>query len=187
VPGLRRPDPPRCCADLQRLTRRCSRSAGFAAPPAPFHLAVWTLVSSSDGTPGRLPSRSCHHSWPCTHPRGPRSPSWTSSRTQLQRPDSPARPTFPGVDRPYDAPSKQNPLPDDHRCQPRPAIGLSPRRGLPHPLRSAFAVSHDLDGLRLCSPCDLFQPLTPLGLGSRLPAPCPSTLATWTSPSGRRG
>jgi hypothetical protein len=42
----------------------------------PFRLATWTLASSSDRTPGRLPSRSYHHSWPCTHPRGPRSPSW---------------------------------------------------------------------------------------------------------------
>jgi hypothetical protein len=47
-----------------------------------------------------------------------------------------------------------------------------PRRGLPkNPLRSAFAVSHDLDGLRLPEPGDLFQPLTPLGLV--LPAPGP--------------
>jgi hypothetical protein len=48
----------------------------------------------------------------------------------------------------------------------------TPRRGVPCPLRAAFAVFHDLDGLRLRSPCDLFQPLTPMGLGSRLPALC---------------
>jgi hypothetical protein len=31
-----RPDPPRCCGDLQRLTARRSRSFGFPAPPSPF-------------------------------------------------------------------------------------------------------------------------------------------------------
>jgi hypothetical protein len=51
-----------------------------------------------------------------------------------------------------------------HRLRPAP-----PRRGLPHPLWSAFAVSHDLDGLPLLEPGDLFQPLTPMGFG--LPAP----------------
>jgi len=40
----------------------------------------------------------------------------------------------------------------------------SPRRGLPHPLRSVSAVFHDLDGLLPPGPCDLFQPLTPMGL-----------------------
>jgi hypothetical protein len=35
-----------------------------------------------------------------------------------------------------------------------------PRRGFPHPLRSAFAVSHDLDGLLLSEPSDVFQPVT---------------------------
>jgi hypothetical protein len=39
----------------------------------------------------------------------------------------------------------------------------SPRHGFPHPLRSAFAVFHDLDGLIPPGPCDLFQPLTPMG------------------------
>jgi hypothetical protein len=38
-----------------------------------------------------------------------------------------------------------------------------PRRGLPHPLRSAFAVSHDLDGLLLLVPCDVFRSHTPMG------------------------
>jgi hypothetical protein len=35
-----------------------------------------------------------------------------------------------------------------------------PRRGVPHPLRSAFAVSHDLDGLLLSAPSGMFQPDT---------------------------
>jgi hypothetical protein len=46
-----------------------------------------------------------------------------------------------------------------------------PRRGFPHPLRSAFAVSHDLDGLLLPEPCGVFQPLTSVGFVS--PAPWP--------------
>lgn len=48
-----------------------------------------------------------------------------------------------------------------------------PRRGLPHPLRSAYAVSHDLDGLPLLGPCEVFRPLTSMGFGpgSLLQAP----------------
>lgn len=46
---------------------------------------------------------------------------------------------------------------------------VSPRRGFPHPLRSAFAVSDDLDGLLPPTSCDLFQPLTPVGFVSRGP------------------
>jgi hypothetical protein len=37
-----------------------------------------------------------------------------------------------------------------------------PRHGLPHPFRSAFAVSHDLGGLLLLEPCDVFRPHTPI-------------------------
>jgi hypothetical protein len=44
----------------------------------------------------------------------------------------------------------------------RRGVATAPRRGLPHPRRSAFAVSHDLDGLRLPEPCGVFHPLTPL-------------------------
>jgi hypothetical protein len=40
-----------------------------------------------------------------------------------------------------------------------------PRRGLPHPLRSAYAVSHDLDGLPLLGPCEVFRSLTSMGFG----------------------
>lgn len=45
-----------------------------------------------------------------------------------------------------------------------PWAGLSkdpvPRRGFPHPLRSAFAVFHDLGGLLLSEPSDVFQSVT---------------------------
>jgi hypothetical protein len=55
-----------------------------------------------------------------------------------------------------------------------------PRRGLPHPLRSASAVFHDLDGLLLLGPWNLFQLHTPMGFG--LPAPLASALP----PAARR-
>jgi hypothetical protein len=50
-----------------------------------------------------------------------------------------------------------------------------PRRGLPHPLRSVFAVFHDLDGLRLPEPCGVFQPLTPM----RFASPCSLAASRW--------
>ena len=40
-----------------------------------------------------------------------------------------------------------------------------PRRGFPGPLRSAFAVFHDLDGLPLSALPGVFQPDTPMGFG----------------------
>jgi hypothetical protein len=39
----------------------------------------------------------------------------------------------------------------------------APRRGVPHPLCSASAVSHNCDGLLLLESCGVFQPLTPMG------------------------
>jgi hypothetical protein len=47
-----------------------------------------------------------------------------------------------------------------------------PRRGVPIPLRSACAVSHDLGGFRLLGPGGVFHPLTPLGFCSLLPDAC---------------
>lgn len=44
-----------------------------------------------------------------------------------------------------------------------------PRRGVPPPLRSAFAVSHDLDGLLLPGPGGVFRPLTPMRSGVPFP------------------
>jgi hypothetical protein len=57
LPGPSRPDPPRCCVVLQRVTVRRSRSSGFAAPPAPLRLSAWTLACSAEPPPGRLPFR----------------------------------------------------------------------------------------------------------------------------------
>jgi hypothetical protein len=50
-----------------------------------------------------------------------------------------------------------------------PGSPASPRRGVPRPLRSASAVSHDSDGLLLSGPGGFFHPLTPLGFF--VPAP----------------
>jgi hypothetical protein len=188
APGLRRPDPPRCCTDLQRLTGRCSRSFGFPAPPAPF--------SPFDVDPGVF-QRPAHRSvaLPVGSPLlALRSPSRTSRATLDGPPEPPATDRSLGSSiLPWGCPPlRRSQLAESTsrkpwRLQPKlPCPGL-PRRGVPPPLRAAFAVSHDLDGLRLCEPCDLFQPLTPMGLGSRLPDPCPFTSATRTDPSGPRG
>jgi hypothetical protein len=83
-----------------------------------------------------------------------------------------SRTSSPEVRRPYGAPSSRSLLPGTARPAP-PFSGtlfVVPRRGLPHPLRSAFAVFHDLDGLLLLGPCELSHPLTPMGFGSLLPA-----------------
>jgi hypothetical protein len=42
-----------------------------------------------------------------------------------------------------------------------------PRSGLPPPPRSAFAVSHDLDGLSLSEPSDVFQSVALMGFVCR--------------------
>lgn len=54
---VRRPDPPRCCTDLQRSSTRRSHSVGFLAPPTSLDLSVWTLASSGGWLPGQLPVR----------------------------------------------------------------------------------------------------------------------------------
>jgi hypothetical protein len=101
--------------------------------------------------------------------------------------DSLPRPSSRRIFRPFGAPSPRNPLPGTV-SSPGPGLRFSPpvrsrsshlgsrsggpavpRRGVPIPLRSAFAVSHDLDGFCLLGPGGVFHPLTPLGFGSRLP------------------
>lgn len=79
----------------------------------------------------------------------------------------------PEVLRPFDALNTRSPLPG--RSVPpgsHHTFSARPRRGFPHPLRSALVVFHDLDGLLLLVPCGLFQPLTPLGLGFLRPTWC---------------
>lgn len=47
------------------------------------------------------------------------------------------------------------------------SMDLAPRRGFPHPLWSAFAVSHDPGGLLLSEPSGVFQPVTLVEFGLR--------------------
>jgi hypothetical protein len=104
---------------------------------------------------------------------------------------------------PFGAPSPRNPLPGTSRS---PGIGrrLSPsvapvvpsrltlrwtavpRRGVPTPLRSASAVSHDPGGLLLLGPGGVFHPLTPLGFCSRLPDACFRSMGPKTQLPGAR-
>ena len=105
------------------------------------------MTCSSDWTPGRFPSRCCHHSWPCAHPRGPRSLSWSCSRTRLRRTDPSSRPSFHGVCRPFDALSTQNPLPDafvrsgrSRHFRTRLVAGFHTRFGPPTPFLATLTV-----------------------------------------------
>jgi len=176
LPSPWRPDPPRCCVDLQRLTAHRSCSFGFAAPPSPLlpcdrgpGVFRWTASRKVS-----LPIN--YRSWPCVHPRGPHPLLGLRFRVR-GRPRSLSR-IHPPLELP--APSAlpargvHFPVPPFPPGFHRP-VPSAPRRGLPHPLRSAFAVSHDLDGLLLLEPCGVFRPLTPWGFG--LPASrcwCPS-------------
>jgi len=103
-------------------------------------------------------------------------------------PETALRTYSPEVLRPFDAPSPRSPLPGPQvPTGSHPTFSCRPRRGIPHPLRSAFAVFHGLDGLLLLEPCGLFQPLTPLGLGFLLPTSCPSGNGLATAPRERGG
>jgi len=59
----------------------------------------------------------------------------------------------------------------------RRAPGAASRHGVPPPLRSVSAVSHDPDGFPLLGSCGLFHPHTPLGF--LLPVPHGMFLAAW--------
>lgn len=85
--------------------------------------------------------------------------------TRLVDENLPRIPSFlPSVFFPFDAPSSKNLLPDP--LLPAFPCGFAfffgSRRGFPCPLRSAFVVFRDLDGLLLFEPCDVFRPLTSL-------------------------
>jgi hypothetical protein len=67
-----RPDPPRRCVDLQRLTSRRSRSFGFAAPPPSFlPCGLDPGVFRRNAPPVGFPSGAARRSWSCARPRGP--------------------------------------------------------------------------------------------------------------------
>jgi len=160
------PDPPRCFVDLQCLTTRRSRSSGFPAPPMSFHLSAWTMTSSGERPLVGFPS-----SWPSL--LAFRSPSRTSTASSSVPPGHhtigcrSSRPSSLEVCCPFDAPNPGNLLPGRsfHASNEFVAFPLRPRRELPHSLRSVFVVFRDPDGLPLPGPCDLFQPLTPMGFG----------------------
>jgi hypothetical protein len=60
-------------------------------------------------------------------------------------------------------------------CRSIRAFPAGPRRGIPLPLRSAFAVFYDPGGLLLSEPCDVFRSLTPLGLFFPVPRGVPGS------------
>jgi hypothetical protein len=62
-----------------------------------------------------------------------------------------------------------------------------PRRGVPPPLRSASAVSHDLDGLLLPGPGGVFRPLTPMRFWAPLPRSNPDRVDPRAAVSGCGG
>lgn len=72
---------------------------------------------------------------------------------------------------PSDVPRARSPLPRK-LSSPRlaSATANSLRRGIPSPLRFAYTVFHGLDDLLLLAPCDIFQPLTPVGFFIPFPA-----------------
>jgi hypothetical protein len=106
-----------------------------------------------------------------------RSPSRTSTACSSVPPDThtigcrSSRPSSLEVCCPFDAPNPGNLLPGRpfHASNESVALSFRPRRELPRSLRSAFVVFRDPDGLPLPGPCDLFQPLTPLGFGYPFP------------------
>jgi hypothetical protein len=62
-----------------------------------------------------------------------------------------------------------------------------PRRGVPRPLRSVFAVFHDPDGLHLSEPSGVFQPVTLVEFGLHWSSPPEAALTPPVrGPSGRR-
>jgi hypothetical protein len=169
LPGVRpawvRPDPPRCCAGLQRMTTERSRSCSFPTPPASLsHRCVdpgvfRAIALGSVSLPGWLPLMAL------------RSSSRISSVLRSVR--SPAHRGVPvcsqtsslEVRRPSGAPSSGCPCPDP--AWPAAPLGVSfpavPRREIPLSRRAARVVSNDLDGLIHPAPCEVFRSLTPMG------------------------
>jgi hypothetical protein len=138
--------------------------------------------------PGGFPSFPWHRSWPFARPRGPLLRVWPRLPAGV-RPPSVLRVHPPvGLVAPPALPVRGIHFPARPSCSRfHEGLPAPPRRGLPHPLRSAYAVSHDLDGFLFLGPCDLFQPLTPMGFA--LPAPlasAPPSAARRPLPAGCR-
>jgi len=182
-----RPDPPRCCADLQRMTAERSCSDGFTAPPASFRrppkrgLGPWRVPldrrpvgypsgwSSARGLALTLED----HVRPPVRGSGRAGEACPSLQTTSREVPSPLRRSQPGESTsrscapgPSLAVGPDSPMNTTLPGHDRPVrdVGAGPRRGVPRPLRSASVVSHDLDGLLLPEPCDVFRSHTSVGL-----------------------
>jgi hypothetical protein len=165
--GPCRPDPPRCCVDLQRLTAVASRFvwlSGSACALLPFGLdpGVFATAATGDCSPGWFTARGLARTLEdrdldigrAFHPAHERRMSDPSCSR--------------GVCRPFDAPSPGDPCPGSTFRAPNNSVALpvSPRRGFPHPRRppSPFSTT-----LTVCSPPDpvvCFNHSRPWGLAS---------------------
>jgi hypothetical protein len=180
--GPCRPDPPRCCVDLQRLTAVTSRFPwlpGSACALLPFGLdpGVFATAAPGDCSPGLFAARGL---------------ALTLEDRDLDivrafHPAHDCRVSDPscsrGVHRPSGAPSPGDPCPGGPVGASNNSVALveltSPRVSMP--ASAACAVSHDLDGLLPPGPGGVFQPLTPLGFGF----PRPRRNEDWWIPSSR--
>jgi hypothetical protein len=164
--GPCRPDPPRCCVDLQRLTAVASRF-GWLPDPAcallPFGLdpGVFATAATGDCSPGLFAA----HGLALTLEDRDLDIVRASRTAHDHRPFDPS--CSRGVCRPFDAPSPGDPCPGGPVGASNNSVALvgltSPRASTP--ASAACAVSHDLDGLLPPGPGGVFQPLTPLGFG----------------------
>jgi hypothetical protein len=141
-------DPPRCCACLQRFTRRRSQSVGFPAPPPSFDLSTWTLTSSAGARRGWLPSRALIPLMALHAPSRTPSVSRPDVHGVGARPPLPGHPVPPmGFACPFSAPSPRNPLPGDPSPTrlavpvPDPLVaGFHTRFGPPPPFSTTLTV-----------------------------------------------
>lgn len=182
------------------MTVRRSRSPGFAAPPAPLCLSTWTMACSAEPPTGRVPFRSdtapglsltledlvrvpVRASAPTDGGRCLRTSSLPWGSSPLRRSQHGESTSRPGVFPRGAHAARTAGMSRSYRRGSRLDGSTVPRRGVPRPLRSAFAVSHDPGGLLLPVPCGVFRPHTPVGLG----APSPRSVALRSGPRAVAG
>jgi hypothetical protein len=165
--GPCRPDPPRCCVDLQRLTAVASRFVrlpGSACALLPFGLdpGVFATAARDDCSPCLFAARGLARTLEDRD----------LDIVRVSRPAHVCRPLDPscslGVCRPCDAPSPGDPCPGPTVRAPNDSVAfpVSPRRGFPHPRRPPAPF---LTTLTVCSPPDpvvCFNHSRPWGLAS---------------------